>query len=402
MFMLFFFFDEETDNESSKKSFDKIALTKTANKGEWSELYTLYKLLVEQNLFPIDQKQNVGERLRMPILSILRYTEDDLAAEYRIGDEGNVRINANGEKVIEVDKNDFNIYATQLFKAIINGDKSTFEIPSLDKFRKMTCCPKIKCFSKTLENGEKDKSDLYIVIHDSFTGQTPKLGFSIKSEVGSAPTLLNATKLTNFEYKLSKNLPQETVEKINSMITKTGSVDIKRRVRAIEKEGCSMDFFTISPNAKGDSVFFENLILIDSSLPNIIAHLLKLSYTEETKVLDALTDKLTNDNPLGFPMKSNKKYYEAKIKRFITDVALGMVPSQPWEATPQASGMLVVKDSGDIDCFHVIYKSALEEYLYHDLKFETASATRHEYGYIYTGEDGNQYFKLNLQLRFIK
>lgn len=214
--------------------------------------------------------------------------------------------------------------------------------------------------------------------------------------------LLNPTKLTNFEYKLSKNLPQETVEKINSMITKTGSVDIKRRVRAIEKEGCSMDFFTISPNAKGDSVFFENLILIDSSLPNIIAHLLKLSYTEETKVLDALTDKLTNDNPLGFPMKSNKKYYEAKIKRFITDVALGMVPSQPWEATPQASGMLVVKDSGDIDCFHVIYKSALEEYLYHDLKFETASATRHEYGYIYTGEDGNQYFKLNLQLRFIK
>lgn len=400
--MFFFFFDEETNKESSKKSFDNIALTQTANKGEWSELYTLYKLLVEQNLFPINQEQNVGERLRMPILSILRYTEDDLAAEYRIGEDGQVRINANGTKVIEVDKNDFNIYATQLFKAIMDGNRSTFEIPSLDDFRKKTCCPKIKCFSKTLGNGEKDKSDLYIVIHDSFTGQTPKLGFSIKSEVGSAPTLLNATKLTNFEYKLSKNLPQETVEKINSMRTKTGKVDIRRRVKTIEEEGCSLDFFTISPNSNGESVFLENLILIDSSLPNIIAHLLKLSHVEDTKVLDALTDKLTNDNPLGFPMKSNKKYYEAKIKRFITDVALGMVPSQPWEATPQASGMLVVKDSGDIDCFHVIYKSALEEYLYHDLKFETASATRHDYGYIYTGEDGNQYFKLNLQLRFIR
>lgn len=400
--MFFFFFDEETNKESSKKSFDNIALTRTANKGEWSELYTLYKLLVEQNLFPINQEQNVGERLRMPILSILRYTEDDLAAEYRIGEDGQVRINANGTKVIEVDKNDFNIYATQLFKAIMDGNRSTFEIPSLDDFRKKTCCPKIKCFSKTLGNGEKDKSDLYIVIHDSFTGQTPKLGFSIKSEVGSAPTLLNATKLTNFEYKLSKNLPQETVEKINSMRTKTGKVDIRRRVKTIEEEGCSLDYFTISPNSNGESVFLENLILIDSSLPNIIAHLLKLSHVEDTKVLDALTDRLTNDNPLGFPMKSNKKYYEAKIKRFITDVALGMVPSQPWEATPQASGMLVVKDSGDIDCFHVIYKSALEEYLYHDLKFETASATRHDYGYIYTGEDGNQYFKLNLQLRFIR
>lgn len=402
MFMFFFFFDDETHKESSKKSFDNIALTKTANKGEWSELYTLYKLLVEQNLFPINQEQNVGERLRMPILSILRYTEDDLAAEYKISEDGLVSINANGEEVIDVDKNDFDTYATLLFKEIMNGDKATFEIPSLDDFRRKTYCPKIKCFSKTLENGEKDKSDLYIVIHDSFTGQTPKLGFSIKSEVGSAPTLLNATKLTNFEYKLSKNLPQETVEKINSMMTKTGKVDIRKRVKTIEEEGCSLDYFTISPNSNGESVFLENLILIDSSLPNIIAHLLKLSHVEDTKVLDALTDKLTIDNPLGFPMKSNKKYYEAKIKRFITDVALGMVPSQPWEAAPQASGMLVVKDSGDIDCFHVIYKSALEEYLYHDLKFETASATRHDYGYIYTGEDGNQYFKLNLQLRFIR
>lgn len=400
--MFFFFFDDETHKESSKKSFDNIALTKTANKGEWSELYTLYKLLVEQNLFPINQEQNVGERLRMPILSILRYTEDDLAAEYKISEDGLVSINANGEEVIDVDKNDFDTYATLLFKEIMNGDKATFEIPSLDDFRRKTYCPKIKCFSKTLENGEKDKSDLYIVIHDSFTGQTPKLGFSIKSEVGSAPTLLNATKLTNFEYKLSKNLPQETVEKINSMMTKTGKVDIRKRVKTIEEEGCSLDYFTISPNSNGESVFLENLILIDSSLPNIIAHLLKLSHVEDTKVLDALTDKLTIDNPLGFPMKSNKKYYEAKIKRFITDVALGMVPSQPWEAAPQASGMLVVKDSGDIDCFHVIYKSALEEYLYHDLKFETASATRHDYGYIYTGEDGNQYFKLNLQLRFIR
>lgn len=259
-----------------------------------------------------------------------------------------------------------------------------------------------KTITYSTENSGFDNYCLDNAIHKSLTGQSAQSNVIPKFAFKKSHNFLNATKLTNFEYKLSKNLPQETVEKINSMRTKTGKVDIRRRVKTIEEEGCSLDFFTITPNSDGKSVFLENLILIDSSLPNIIAHLLKLSHVKDTKVLDALTDKLTNDNPLGFPMKSNKKYYEAKIKRFITDVALGMVPSQPWEATPQASGMLVVKDSGDIDCFHVIYKSALEEYLYHDLKFETASATRHDYGYIYTCEDGNQYFKLNLQLRFIR
>ena len=107
-------------------------------------------------------------------------------------------------------------------------------------------------------------------------------------------------------------------------------------------------------------------------------------------------------NPLNFPMKTNKKYYEAKVKRFVTDVALGMLPGQPWEASHQAAGVLVVTEKGDIDCYHVIYKASLEDYLYDDLKFETPSAGRHGFGTIETGADGNQYFTLNLQLRFIK
>ena len=87
MFMFFFFFTGDTNNEKSTP-FDNVALQPTANKGEWSELYTLYKLLVDQNLFPISKGQDKNERLRMPILSVLRYTEENLGAEYRIDDEG--------------------------------------------------------------------------------------------------------------------------------------------------------------------------------------------------------------------------------------------------------------------------------------------------------------------------
>ena len=403
MFFFFFFFTDKTNDSPEISKFDNAEWQQTANKGEWSELYTLYKLLADQNLYPFDKEQKVGERLRLPILSMLRYTEEDLCAEYRIDDDGKIHINANGYDIIEVDKDDFKSQATELLNAIKAGDeKASFEIRKIDEFRKLTCCPKIKCYSKKLENGDKDKSDLYIVIHDALTGQEPKQGFSIKSELGNPPTLVNATKLTNFKYRLSQPLTTEQVDKINSMLDNKGHADIQSRVRAIIAAGSSLEFDSINPNKKGEYLFYENLILIDSSLPEIIARILVMSYTENTRLLDELTEKMSAENPLNFPMRANKKYYEAKVKRFVTDVALGMLPSQPWEATHQSSGVLVVTETGDIDCYHVIYKASLDDYLYHDLKFETPSASRHGFGSVETDETGTQYFSLNLQLRFLK
>ena len=342
-------------------------------------------------------------------MSILRHTEQYLKAEYKIEEDGQVVINANGHNIIQIAKSDFDDIAPKLFEAIKKGapnedgtSDSSFELPEFDEFRKNTCCPNIKCYSKNLGNGEKDKSDLYIVIHDFVTGQTPIQGFSIKSEIGKPPTLLNATNLTNFKYKLSENLPEEMVAQINSMVNKRGQADIKGRVRAILDQHVSLEFSTINPNAKGNYVFLENLMLVDSMLPQIVSNLLVLSYSEDTRILSSLTDKLSEINPLGFPMKTNKKQYEAKVRRFVTDIALGMVPSAPWEAAHQAYGMLVVNTKGEIDCYHIIYRKSLEDYLYENLKFETASASRYGFGKIETGSDGCQYFTLNLQLRFTK
>ena len=409
MFFFFFFFFDETNGKKSKREFNNAKWQNKANKGEWSELYALYKLLSEQNLYPINIDNKNGQRLRMPILSILRHTEQYLKAEYKIEEDGQVVINANGHNIIQIAKSDFDDIAPKLFEAIKKGapnedgtSDSSFELPEFDEFRKNTCCPNIKCYSKNLGNGEKDKSDLYIVIHDFVTGQTPIQGFSIKSEIGKPPTLLNATNLTNFKYKLSENLPEEMVAQINSMVNKRGQADIKGRVRAILEQQVSLEFSTINPNAKGDYVFLENLMLVDSMLPQIVSNLLVLSYSEDTRILSSLTDKLSEINPLGFPMKTNKKQYEAKVRRFVSDITLGMVPSAPWEAAHQAYGLLVVNTKGEIDCYHIIYRKSLEDYLYENLKFETASASRYGFGKIETGSDGCQYFTLNLQLRFTK
>lgn len=412
MFFFFFFFDE-ANGKKSNRIFENAKWRENGNKGDWSELYTLYKLLSDQNLYPINLDDKKGQRLRMPILSILRHTEQYLKAEYKIEENGQIVINANGHDIIKIPKSDFDACAPKLYEAIKKGaikkeankkgsSDPAFALPDFDEFRKATCCPNIKCYSKNLGQGEKDKSDLYIVIHDIVTGQTPTQGFSIKSEIGNPPTLLNATNLTNFKYRLSENLPEDKVAQINSMVDSRRHADIKGRVRAILNEHVSLEFSTINPDAKGESVFLENLMLVDSMLPQIISHLLLMSYSEDTRILDVLTEKLSELNPIGFPMKTNKKQYEAKVRRFVTDVALGMVPGVPWDATHQVYGMLVVNTKGEIDCYHIIYRKSLEDYLYKNLKFETASASRYGFGKIETGSDGCQYFTLNLQLRFMK
>ena len=132
-------------------SFQDVEWQHSANKGEWSELYALYKLLVDQQLYPIAKKQHISANLRMPILSILRHTDEELSSEYRIDDEGCINIKPKGCEVIKKEKAEFEKHSTLLLDAIKRGaEKAAFDIAPLDVFRKETYCPKIKCFAKTL------------------------------------------------------------------------------------------------------------------------------------------------------------------------------------------------------------------------------------------------------------
>ena len=86
----------------------------------------------------------------------------------------------------------------------------------------------------------------------------------------------------------------------------------------------------------------------------------------------------------------------------MTDIALGMMPSKVWTGELDATGgYLVVKESGDILCYHIYNRNEFENFLLNNTKFETASSTKHGFGSIYE-IDNQQYLNLNLQIRFIK
>jgi type II restriction enzyme len=90
------------------------------------------------------------------------------------------------------------------------------------------------------------------------------------------------------------------------------------------------------------------------------------------------------------------------MKRFLSDIALGMMPSKVWTGKLDATGgYLIVKGNGDILCYHIYNRNEFEEYLLKNTKLDTASSGRHDFGYIYK-ENEQLYFKLNLQIRFLK
>jgi hypothetical protein len=78
------------------------------------------------------------------------------------------------------------------------------------------------------------------------------------------------------------------------------------------------------------------------------------------------------------------------------------MPSKVWTGQYDATGgYLIIKENGDVLCYHIYNRNEFENYLFNNTKLDTASSSRHDFGTVYE-ENGELYFKLNLQIRFIK
>lgn len=95
-------------------------------------------------------------------------------------------------------------------------------------------------------------------------------------------------------------------------------------------------------------------MLIDSLLPNIVAEILKTFFTTTLSSTKDLTDSINKANPLDYDKQFAHTFYDYKIKRFLTDVALGMTPSKVWTGIYDATGgYLIVKENRDVLCYHI-------------------------------------------------
>ena len=145
----------------------------SGNKGEWSEIYTLFRLLGEGKVHAGDANMNKLD-LYYPILNIIR--EESKRYEYKPDvNQHIVGVDEDGTEYARISMYRFMQEAASVLEKIKSAKKSAFEIPASEAFMNTIGCTKLKAPSK-------DKADIHIVIHDLRTNMTPLLGLSIKSQ----------------------------------------------------------------------------------------------------------------------------------------------------------------------------------------------------------------------------
>lgn len=356
----------------------------TGNKGEWSEIYTLFKLLGDKQVYAGDGNLNKIVDLFYPIIKILRQ-EENTNYEFQVN-PGDIVISGEGKTELRLPVSEFKKQADLLFKKI-KSTSGAFPSPETEAFMNSVYCTKIKAKSS-------DKTDIKIVIHDLRTGVCPTLGFSIKSKMGSYSTLINSSGATNFTYNIEGvELRDAEINEINTISTQG---KIRDRISKIKALGGKLIFKGVD-----SSIFNNNLVMIDSNMPQIVSELLLLYYSGTGSRLNQLSDILQENNPLGYNTTHNHKFYEYKIKRLLSDAALGMKPATMWTGIFEANGgYLVVKEDGAVLCYHIYNRNDFEDYLLNTSFIDTPSSSRHGFGTVEV-VDGKQIFKLNLQIRFI-
>lgn len=357
----------------------------SGNKGEWSEIYVLFKLLADGKIYAADSELNKLHDIYFPIIKIIRKEMSGELKEYTTGKLIDIYIN--GKKIKSVDRNEFEKESEQLFDEICNAKGSAFQIEKTENFMKGISCYKLSAPARY-------KSDITMKIVDVNTGYSPTVGFSIKSELGSSPTLLNAGKTTNFIYKIIHNNPllvKETNE-IYKVSKGKKHTDVRGRIKRIIEENGQLEYIGMQ-----NQTFSDNLVLIDSSMDNIIAETILYFYRDGISNCIDMVKKLEVENPMNY---GNVNAYRYKFKKFLTAVALGMKPATIWDGIDEASGgYIIVTKQGDVLAYHIYNRNYFEEYLLKNTKYETASTSRHKFGEVYI-EDGEDFIKLNLQIRF--
>lgn len=351
----------------------------TGNRGEWSETYAFLRLLAEGNLYAADEQLNRLGDLFFPIIRIIREEH-----EYHTNAKtSNIDIYYNGDKIISIPTSKINIEAKKLFSDLSKrpAGKGSFSLPATESFVQSIYVSKLKARST-------DKADLSVEIHDSQTGYQSVVGFSIKSDLGAPPTLLNPGKTTNFVFEVV-GLPTTEIARINNINTSKKIID---RMRAIRDKGGELVFY------KADSEKFEdNLVMIDSQMSIIVAEMLKGFYCRRTKECSKLAEEIAIINPLN----RRKNFYTHNIKELLCAAALGMTPAAEWDGTYKANGgYIIVKEDGDVVAYHIYNLAFFKDYLLRETQLVQPSTTRYEYCSLYQ-ENGKIYIKLNLQIRFL-
>lgn len=361
---------------------------KSKNKGEWSEPYVFLRLAGSATLTAADAQLR-STNVVYPILKIFGNRTNTANWTYILTDSlspnypesGTVEIvDESSSETIVIPALEFTRHADLLLNEIRRerpATQRTFPVPQVWRFLEQV----------RYKEPSKKKSDIRVVLHDIASGRQPELGFSIKSYLGSKPTLFNASQSTRLKFRIMGQITEDDRTEINAI------QGPKTRVRQV------LDRADLVFEAPTNAVFERNLRVIDSKLPELLSEMvLQCFMNPPISSITAIVEYLAENDPLAVGA-SPAAFYEYKVKAMLTDMALGMTATDPWGGIYAATGgFIIVDNSGDVLCFHIYNRNDFQDLLFRTTKIDTPD-DRTDYAIIM--REGNDYqINLNFQIRF--
>lgn len=365
----------------------------SANRGEHSELLAFLRIL-HGGMVQVADKAGEPKQSWLKISAIER--PSDPGHRYLIRDDDVIVMDVSSKEIAAVAKADIKSIADDLFQQIKCAAGASFSCTASDTAFQVLKLVGTKAASTV-------KSDLFLeVVSPVFKGEVMSLGFSVKSELGGLPTLLNAG-ATQFQYRVV-DCSADSALAVQEATPRGAGKDYPGPMRllpALAQSHANIVFESVV-----DPVFEQNLKMIDTAFPRILAGTLRHAYLAGDLALKnavkspALLDELAE--VLSLPRQMVERLVRHKVRELLRQSALGMNPGRQWDGQVEAhGGWIIVKDNGEIVCFHLINDDDFRDYLLNSTKFDTPSMSRHGAGYVYRQGDGAEArLRLSLQIRF--
>ena len=412
------------------------------NKGEWTEAYVFLRLLGDGRIYGANANLQRDERIYIDIVNIYRFEADKIfrfAREIRDCVES-VCGYEDEQRFIITTPPELSARAEQLYKAIkmVASGERKFSVPEIQDYLSSMrfSSPKVPSLPKKYELKFGKKTDIVIEIEDSIDGARSKEGFSIKSHIGSSPTLFNSSTKSNLIYEVvgCNDDLMHSINAIDDFVGKnatTKSPEKDGMVRAIHRNSLELKLAV----DKCDETFRANIMYVDSRMLDILDVVVRLQTGIQpgarSSSSEDIVEALAEINPLKFP--NPKHFYEAKIKDFHFDSFSGMTASRVWDGKKRLTGGYIDVDrDGGLLYYRAVSDDIFCTYLHKHLYFDRpdrgglkdlavaegkaylegrtlsdeekkAILDRHsvkgKWGYIYK-EDDKFYMAINFQTRF--
>lgn len=314
----------------------------TSNKGEWSEAYVLLKLLVDPALVASDSHLNPVDGRYYIVKQIIWRSKD----EERILTPKATTYSSATDPSKSVTLYEIKEALPKILFEISQGERA-FPMPIVQDIYERMGLPSFKMSSTK-------KIDISLVISSMVGVQDRELGFSIKSQLGSNSTLLNASSTTNIRYTVQGQDAREA-------IGPQGLGHYRKNLDAMKANSGRLVFDEFE-----SETFSSNLRNFSSDFPEFFAEMVRAYVTGESStrnISDLTTISSTSSSEV------NQRRYQ--VKSFLRAVALGLVPGSEWSGKLAGyGGYIIVKRTGELVCLHLDNDDEFKDYLFENTAFD--------------------------------